>query len=326
MKRIAAMTDPHQTSVLILGAAGRFGRHAAAQFNAAGWVVRALVRPGRPAIPGIDTLHGDATDAAAVTRAAMGVDVIVHAVNSPYPDWARQVPPQTAAVIAAARASGATLLIPGNVYPYGADLPPVLTEATPHAATSGKPLIRRGMEAQLRAACEDGVRCIVLRAGDFIDDRPSGNWFEGQIAAQAGKGKISYPGALDRVHAWAWLPDMARAARMLAQRRAELPAFAAFGFPGYAVTGAELIALAATAAGRPMRAATFPWPLVRLGALVSPMMRELLEMRYLWDRPHRIDGAALAAALPSFTPTPALDAIAASLAGIQAARNVAKAA
>lgn len=313
------MTEPLQTSVLILGAAGRFGRHAAAEFAAAGWKVRALVLPGRPAIPGVDTVHGDAADADAVTRAAMGADVIVQAVNPPYPDWARQIPPQTDAAIAAARAGGATLLIPGNVYPFGPDLPPVLTEDTPHAATSGKPLIRKGMEAQLRAACEGGVRCIVLRAGDFLDDRPSGNWFEGHIAAKAGKGKIAYPGPLDQTHAWAWLPDMARAARMLADRRAALPAFATFGFPGYALTGADLVALAAQATGRPMRAATFPWPLVRVGALVSPMMRELLEMRYLWDRPHRIDGAALAAALPDFTPTPALDAIAASLAGIDAA-------
>jgi hypothetical protein len=114
---------------------------------------------------------------------------------------------------------------------------------------------------------------------------------------------------------------MARAARMLADRRASLPAFAAFGFSGYALTGPELISLAAEAAGRPMRAAPFPWPFLRVAAWVSPLMREVLEMRYLWRRPHRIDGADLAAALPDFAPTPARDAIKASLAGIEAARS-----
>lgn len=308
------MTRPN--SVLILGAAGRFGRHAAAEFAQAGWQVRALVRPGRAAIPGIATVHGDAEDAAALTRAAMGVDVIVQAVNPPYPDWAAHVPRQTAAAIAAARASGATLMVPGNVYPYGPDMPPVLTQTTPHAGATGKPLIRKTMEAALRAACKDGMRCILLRAGDFIDDRPSGNWFESHIAAGVGKGRIAYPGPRDQVHAWAYLPDMARAARMLAERRETLPPFAAFGFPGYALTGDALIALCAEAAGHPMRATRFPWAILRAAALVSPMMREVLEMRYLWHRPHRIDGALLAAALPDFAPTPARVAIAASVAGI----------
>lgn len=317
------MTDAN--TALILGAAGRFGRHATAEFAASGWQVRALVRPGRAPIPGAETIHGDAADADVVTRAAFGADVIVQACNPRYTDWGSRLRPLTHAASAAAIAADAVLLVPGSVYPYGNALPPVLTEATPHAATFGKPLIRARLEAALRAACDRGMRCILLRAGDFLDDRPTGNWFESHIAVQVGKGRIAYPGPLGLDHAWAYLPDLARAARMLADRRADLPAFAAYGFEGYAVTGAELIGLVAQAAGRPMRAAAFPWPLLQIGSLVSPMMREVLEMRYLWNRPHRIDGAALAAVLPDFTPTPALQAIRASVAGIEAARNAGRA-
>ena len=43
---------------------------------------------------------------------------------------------------------------------------------------------------------------------------------------------------------------------------------------------------------------------MRVIGLFSPLVREVIEMRYLWDTPHRIDGSALAAALPDFTPTP----------------------
>jgi hypothetical protein len=38
----------------------------------------------------------------------------------------------TAAVTDAAKATGATVLIPGNVYNYGQNLPPRLSAATPH--------------------------------------------------------------------------------------------------------------------------------------------------------------------------------------------------
>jgi hypothetical protein len=45
------------------------------------------------------------------------------------------VPGLTAKVIAAAKATGAAVMIPGNVYVFGRDLPEVLTPDTPHAAT-----------------------------------------------------------------------------------------------------------------------------------------------------------------------------------------------
>ena len=45
-----------------------------------------------------------------------------------------------------------------------------------------------------------------------------------------------------------------------------------------------------------------------------PLWREILEMRYLWDTPHGLDGRALARWLPSFRATPLPVALRASLA------------
>lgn len=39
-------------------------------------------------------------------------------------------------------------------------------------------------------------------------------------------------------------------------------------------------------------------------------------MRYLWERPHRIDGAAFRAAVPGFRETPPAEAIRAALRGL----------
>ena len=65
----------------------------------------------------------DAFDPAQVAGAARGMDVIVNALNPPYPRWTRDLPRLTGSVIAAARESGATVMIPGNVYNYGAAMP-----------------------------------------------------------------------------------------------------------------------------------------------------------------------------------------------------------
>ena len=48
---------------------------------------------------------------------------------------------------------------------------------------------------------------------------------------------------------------------------------------------------------------------MRVLALFSPLVREVLEMRYLWEVPHRVDGAPLAAVLPDLTPTPLDEAL-----------------
>ena len=105
-------------TVLILGASGGFGSAAAKAFDAAGWQVQRFRR-------GSD-----------MTAAAQGAALIVNAMNPPdYHDWARQIPAITASVMAAARASGARVLIPGNVYVYG-DQPGPWSASTPVPITS----------------------------------------------------------------------------------------------------------------------------------------------------------------------------------------------
>src|SRR5690554_4114169 len=127
-------------TVLVLGANGKIGHHAALAFQAAGWQVRRYAR-------GSD-----------MTAAAMGADVIVNGLNPPnYHNWARLIPQITAQVIAAARASGATVILPGNVYNFGA-IGGVWSEDTPHRPVSRKGHIREEMEAAYRAS---GVQVIV---------------------------------------------------------------------------------------------------------------------------------------------------------------------
>lgn len=273
---------------LILGATGRFGRHAAAAFTAAGWQVRSFDRR-RDSLPG----------------AAAGAQVIVNGWNPPYPDWAAQLPDLTGKLIAAAKASGATILQPANVYVYGAGAPPVLRADTPHAADNPLGRLRIEMEARLR---DSGLPVILLRAGDYIDIEASGGWLD-RVMLKPGKDVFDYPGRPDIPHAWAFLPDMARAAGALAERRAELPRFAEVLFPGFTLTGMELAAGLAAALGHPLRLRRMSWLPLHLARPFWPMARGLLEMRYLWDMPHRIDGAGFANLLPGFASTPLPEAL-----------------
>ncbi|PWE33615.1 epimerase [Maritimibacter sp. 55A14] len=271
-------------TVLILGANGRFGRNAAEAFWNAGWTVRRF-----------DRAHDD------LNTAAAGTDVILNAWNPPYPDWAAQVPALTRRVIDAARTSGASVLMPGNVYVFGADAPAVFGPATPHRAANPLGRIRIGMEAAYRAS---GVQTIILRAGDFLDTEPSGNWFDKVLASRIGRGVFRWPGDPDAPHAWAYLPDMARAAVALAEKRADLARFEDVPYPGYTLSGNEMAAALARATGRPVRLRRMSWLPLRLARPFWPMARHLIEMSYLWSKPHRIDPARFRELLPEYRATP----------------------
>jgi len=276
-------------TVLILGGRGRFGRNASEAFGAAGWEVRQFSRGS-----------GD------LTTAAADVDVIVNGWNPPYPDWERELPGLTDRVIAAAKASGATVIVPGNVYVFGTGAPDRFAEDTPHGARNRLGRVRVRMEAAYR---ESGVRTIILRAGDFLDTEASGNWFDKVMTASLGKGVFTYPGDAQADHAWAWLPDVARAAVRLAERRDDLAAFEDVPFPGYTLSGREMAEALGRATGREVRLKRMNWLPLRLAAPFWPMGRGLLEMRYLWSKPHHLDGAKFARLCPGFEATPVEEAL-----------------
>jgi len=304
-----------EQEVLVVGANGRIGRASVEAFLEAGWKVRAFVRSGSAdrVRSGVTIFEGDAFDAQAVAASSDGVDVIVNALNPPYDRWASEVPRITESILHAAKTSGATVILPGNMYNYGEGMPPILREDTAHVPTTRKGVMREEMEEAYRKAATEGVRTIVVRAGDYIEQKETGNWFDSQISNKVHKGVVTYPGPLDRVHSWAFLPDVARAMVELAEIRATLDEFDTFGFAGFSVTGAELIDAMENAAGRTLKVKTIPWPIIRMIGVFNPLMREIVEMRYLWDVPHAVDGSKLARVLPNFRPTELHVAIALSL-------------
>jgi nucleoside-diphosphate-sugar epimerase len=291
--------------VIILGAKGRIGRAATKAFAEAGWQVSAFARSWSDKVGSgaVELVSGNAFDADALVKATRGFDVIINALNPPYPRWKDDMPRLTASVIQAAKANSASVIIPGNVYNYGEDMPEKLLEQTPHAPTTRKGRLRFEMEQAFELAAKDGVQTIILRAGDFIEREKTGNWFDSHITSKISKGSLMYPGPLDQMHAWAYLPDLARAMVGLADRRVSLARYEQFGFAGYSLTGHTLVKSLEELAGRKLTVKGMPWKLVKLLGLFMPQMREVAEMEYLWRTPHAIDGTKLADVLPDFVPT-----------------------
>jgi nucleoside-diphosphate-sugar epimerase len=289
--------------VLVLGSTGRFGAAASEAFRAAGWGVTAQVRPGAAARAPRGTEILETLDRTAVVGAARGTDVVVHALNPRLTSWHKLALPMAYSAIDAAEAAGATLMFPGNVYNYGSGMPAVLDETTPMRPSSRKGVLRVEIEQRMREAAERGVRTIVVRAGDFFGGG-RGSWFDLVIAKDFNRGRITYPGPLDVMHEWAYLPDLVAAFVQLAAARDKLGAFEIFGFPGHAVTGHAFAAAIAKALHRKFDVKPMSWWLIHALRPIVPMSRELSELAYLWQEPHAIADGKLKSVIGEVPHTP----------------------
>ena len=270
-------------TVLILGASGKIGANSAAAFRNAGWQVRIY-----------DRKAGD------MSAAAGGVDVIVNGLNPPaYHNWAKLIPQIAAQVIAAAKASGAAVIVPGNVYNFGTT-PGIWSEDTPQRATTRKGRIRVEMEAAYR---DSGVKTVILRAGNFIDPDQNGDIMSMMILRAIAKGKITAAGPTDTMQAYCYVPDWARAAVALAEMRDQLECFEDVPFAGHSFTVQDLQRELERTLKRKLMIVRFPWLVMTLAAPFWELARELNEMRYLWNTSHQLDGTKLARLLPGFEPT-----------------------
>jgi nucleoside-diphosphate-sugar epimerase len=299
---------------LVIGITGGIGGELAAALLRRGWRVRALARRPQEAarraawLPGIEWIEGDAMRPVDVAAAAEGVHLIVHGANPRgYRNWRGLALPMLESTIAAAKSSGARIFFPGTIYNFGPDAFPVLTEPSPQRPLTRKGAIRVEMEARLQAASSEGVRTLIVRAGDFFGPRAGNSWFaQGLVKPGNPLRSVTYPGPRDVGHAWAYLPDLAETVARLLERDAELSAFEVFHFRGHWLEpGVEIADAIRRAAGNsrlPIR--RFPWPVLYMAAPFVTLFREMLEMRYLWREPLWLDSAKLVAFLGKEPHTP----------------------
>jgi nucleoside-diphosphate-sugar epimerase len=309
-------------TALILGATGGIGGAVARGLAARGWRIRALNRNAAEAArrePGFDWVQGDAMQASDVLKAAEGADVIVHAVNPPgYRNWGQLVLPMLDSTIAAAKAVGARIVLPGTVYNFGPDVLPDVREDSPQRPRTRKGAIRVEMERRLKVAAESGAPVIIVRAGDFFGHHGANGWLS-QAIVKPGQPvtSITYPGKAGVGHQWAYLPDVAETMIRLIERGDALPAFAVYHMRGHwDGDGRQMIGAIERAVGHKVKVKAFPWWVLPLAAPFVPLMKELREMRYLWNVPLQMKNDRLLAVLGEEPHTPIDAAMEASLIGV----------
>ncbi|MEW9531592.1 NAD-dependent epimerase/dehydratase family protein [Microbispora sp. NPDC049125] len=295
----------------VIVGAGQVGGQVAELLADQGHEVVVVTRSGSgPKGRGIRTAAADASDAAGMRTLVKGADALYNCANPRYHEWVRDWPPIASSLLAAAEDTGAVLVITGNLYGYGPVDGP-MTEDLPPAAAGTKGRVRARMWQEALDAHRAGrVRVTEVRGSDYFGPRAFDQSYTGVRLVPpllAGR-RVTVISDPDIPHSWTYLPDVARALVAAAGREQS------WGRPWHVPTGPpvtlrEMATRLCELAGAPApRLWRLPgWALTAAGVAV-PMLKEMRETRYQFDRPYVLDSSASQEVL-GFAPTPLDDAL-----------------
>jgi nucleoside-diphosphate-sugar epimerase len=281
-----------QKPITILGY-GPVGRAAADILRQRGDRVRVAQRTRPAELPAsVEFRPCDVLDAESVRQAVEGSGQVLLAVGFAYDGkvWQDAWPRAMANVLAACQAESARLVFVDNLYMYGPQTAP-LREDMALASYGVKPAARSAVTRQWMAASTTGkVPVAALRGPDFYGPGVTLSHLGDSGFAAIGKGKravlIAPP---DTPHDFAYVPDFGRAVVTLLDAPDDC-----FGQAWHVPcaptrTPREILELGAQAIGVQARISSLPLSLVPAAGLFVPFMKELVEMRFTWDRPYHVD-------------------------------------
>lgn len=277
---------------VVLGT-GPVGLAVARELSARGRRVRMVNRSGRAEAPqGVEVVAADLTRPEEARRAGEAAAVIYGCMNAPYTEWPRLLPPLMEGFLTAADHAGARAVFADNLYMYG-PVDGVLHEGLPYTARGPKGYVRARLAELFLAAHQAGrIRGTIGRASDFFGPgvtlSAAGEQLFGNLVAGRPAAIIGDP---DQPHTFTFIRDFGGALVTLGERDEALGR--AWHVPSApTVTIRRFVEMAAEEAGVEPRIRLLPGWLHKALALFNPVLRELKETRYQFERPFVVDHSA----------------------------------
>ncbi len=300
---------------VVLGAGGGIGGAVVSELAARGLAARAVGRTAPAAVPdGVETLAADLSTPDGARVACEGAAVVYHCAQPPYHRWAQELIPLTDTIAQGAAAAGARLVLADNLYMYGPVEGP-MREDTPQRPVGTKGRIRAEMAARLLEAHEAGRLAVAIgRASDYYGPGGPDSAAGAIIFRPAVRGKRArWIGSLDAPHTLCYLPDIGRGLVTLGESPEALGQV--WHLPAAEpLTGRQFLELVFEAAGHRPRIGRIPLPLLRLGGMFSPLVGELRETYYQFDRPFVSDASKYGRTFGPLPPTSHREGVAATAA------------
>lgn len=276
----------------VIAGAGQVGSQLATALAERGHEVILISRSGSGP-EGVTTVAADVADAERLSELARGAVALYNCVNPAYHRWLTDWPPLAAGLLTAAEASGAVYVMLGNLYVYAPPAAP-MRDTDPLRPASAKAEVRAQMWRDALAAHEAGrIRAVEVRASDYFgpscrDQSHLGERFIPRLLADK---PVQFAGDPTQPHSWTYVPDVVEA--LIVAATDERAWGRAWHIPTAPARSAREVAadVCRIAGVHDPGVTAIPGPILTLGGLFSPMIRELKHVRYQFVRPFVVDSS-----------------------------------
>jgi nucleoside-diphosphate-sugar epimerase len=277
----------------ILGSGGAIGTELARALPGFKQNVRLVSRTPRKVSETDELFPASLLDAAQVDRAVQGSAVCYLTAGLEYKTsvWQSQWPVLMKNVIDACGRHGAKLVFFDNVYAIGRDNVRHITETSPISPTSKKGEVRAALNRMILEAVEKGnVQAIIARSPDFFSDHKATSMMMITVYDNMVKGKkAQWFGSAEVIHSMGYAPDLAMGTAILGNTPEAFNKIWNLPVDKETLTGRQWVEVFAGMLKKKPGVQVYPAWSVRALGLFVPILKEMHEMLYQFDRDYFFD-------------------------------------
>ena len=279
----------------ILGANGTIGSLMANELMKYTNHIRLVSRNPKKVNETDELFPADLSDPVQVEKAVAGSEAVYLLVGLDYTlkVWQEKWPVIMRATIDACIKHSAKLVFFDNVYMYDINAIPHMTENSPINPPSKKGEVRRQIAEMLLSAIKSGkLTGLIARSADFYGPNNDKSFLIEVVYRNIKKGKKpNWFINADKKHSFTYTPDAARATALLGNTADAFGQVWHLPTDKNVLTGREMISLFTKEMNAAYKIFVLPKWLLKLLGLFIPLMKEMPEMMYQYDRDYFFDSS-----------------------------------
>lgn len=279
----------------ILGANGTIGSVLAKELIRYTDKIRLVSRNPRRVNETDDLFPADLLNPGSVDKAIVGSDVVYLVVGLEYKleAWKEKWPLLMRSVITACIKYNSRLVFFDNVYLYDIEAIPHMTEESSINPPSRKGIIRKQVAGMLMDEVKAGrLLALIARSADFYGPDNDKSFLTEMVYKNFLKRKrASWFVNADKKHSFTYTPDAAKATAILGNTNDAYNNVWHLPTDHSTLTGRQFVTLFAEEMNVPDKLSVMPLWLIKFAGLFVPVLKEMPEMMYQYDRDYFFDSS-----------------------------------
>lgn len=288
----------------ILGAGGAIGNELAKELTKYTTRVRLVARNPKKVNDTDELFPADLIDSKLVDSAVKGSEVVYLVAGLQYKIkvWREQWPKIVQNVINACEHYQSKLVFFDNIYMYDRNSLSDISEQNPVMPSSNKGKVRAQIADMIMHDVKAGkLTALIARAADFYGPGINTSVLMETVYKNLQKGKkANWLGNPGKIHSYTYTPDAAKATALLGNTPDAYNQVWHLPTDDQKITGKEWVELFAKNMNVAPKYMAVPAGMVKIMGLFNPIMKELGEMMYQYDRDYFFDSTKFKRRFPDF--------------------------